>query len=94
MSLKKGSKIGRGYATVAADNGTNYRDIADVMTKSGTQMNHSSARNHVLRSMKKIVLSYAKNMSIDLSPDTIDEIARNPMLHDAIVDIAYTGVSK
>ncbi|NDD31357.1 MAG: hypothetical protein EB084_24160, partial [Proteobacteria bacterium] len=55
MALKKGTKIERGYATVDSD-GVNYREISEVMTEMGWPMNHSSARNYVLRAMRKFAV--------------------------------------
>ena len=49
--MKKGKKFDDGYATV--EDGVNYRDIAETMSEIGFKMNHSSARNHVIRVMKK-----------------------------------------
>ena len=59
MALKKGTTVDRGYATVATDEGVNYREIADTMTELGFPMNHSSARNYVLRVMRKFVDAFA-----------------------------------
>lgn len=78
MALKKGTKVDRGYATVATDEGDNYRDIAEVMTNMGYPMNHSSARNYVLRVMRQFVSAYSENMGLDLSDTQIDEVAKSP----------------
>jgi len=54
MSMPKGHKSKYGYATVTNDGGMGFHDIADRMTKSGDKMNHATARNVLLRALKKI----------------------------------------
>lgn len=74
------------YATVTED-GTNYREIADMMTTIGYKMNHSSARNYVLRVMKKFAHAITKNWNIDLSDDRLDQIIKDPQFQEGISDI-------
>ena len=45
----------KGYATTTETAGIDYRWIADEMTRRGHVLNHSSARNYVLRAMRKFV---------------------------------------
>ena len=87
MALRKGTRVDRGYATVAEDEGVNYREIADTMSDMGFLMNHSSARNYVLRVMRKFVVAFVEKWDLDLDDDKIDEIAKNPNFQHAIADI-------
>ena len=80
----------RGYATVADEEGVNYRDIADTMTILGFTMNHSSARNYVLRVMRKFVATYASEWGIELGDVDIDEIAKSPTFQAGVADILHT----
>jgi len=87
--LLKGRTIDRGHATVTENGGVDYREIADIMTELGYSMNHSSARNHVLRIMKK----FAEAIVIDYAPTAIsivDDIARSPSFQDGIADLLHT----
>jgi len=77
----------RKYASVVGDEGVNYRDIADVMTELGFDMNHSSARNHVLRIMRKFVLGLANNSGVKLSEKQIDVIAKSSAFQSNISDM-------
>lgn len=86
MALKKGTKVDRGYATVAIDEGENYRDIAETMTNLNFPMNHSSARNHVLRVMKKFVEAYSSEFNYELTDDQIDEVAKSPSFQLALAE--------
>jgi len=85
--LQRGVKIDRGYATVTANSGENYREIADLMTIMGFPMNHSSARNHVLRIMAKFAQAFAESLDLDLSEAKIAEIARSPSFQEGICEL-------
>ena len=90
MSLKRGAKILRGYATVSEDDGVNYRDIAETMTEMGFGMNHSSARNYVLRVMKKFVEALNEKWDLNLSDKKIEEITKSPDFQQGIAEILYS----
>jgi hypothetical protein len=87
MVLKKGTRVDRGYATVSEDDGINYREIADTMTRIGFTMNHSSARNYVLRVMRKFVVAYGQCWGFDLDEDRIDDIAKSPMFQQGVSEM-------
>jgi hypothetical protein len=72
------------HATVNVDSGENYREIAELMTMVGHPMNHSSARNHVIRVMRKFVLAIAKSWGTKLSDADIERIARDPQFQSEI----------
>lgn len=80
----------RGYATVADEEGVNYRDIADTMTLLSFPMNHSSARNYVLRVMRKFVAAYAEMWGIELGDVDIDEIAKSPTFQAGVADTLHS----
>lgn len=86
--MKKGKKIEQGYAT-SEEGGVNYRDIADTMTAIGYKMNHSSARNYVLRVMRKFIDEIADQYDIKLSDDAVDSIARSPLFQSGIADLLH-----
>lgn len=89
MALRRGMHVDRGYATVADDEGDNYREIADMMTELGFSMNHSSARNYVLRVMRKFAKAFSKEWEIELDEKRIDEVAKNPQFQHGIADILH-----
>lgn len=74
------------YATIT-DEGTNYREIADMMTMIGFKMNHSSARNYVLRIMKKFANAITKSWHIELTDNKLEQIIKNPNFQEGICDI-------
>lgn len=87
--LKKGSKFSRGYATVVEDEGINYREIADIMTEMGFIMNHSSARNYVLRVMSKFATAFNEKWKLGLTDEAMQNIAGSPQFQSAIADLLH-----
>jgi hypothetical protein len=90
MALKKGARVDRGYATVTDDEGVNYREIAEMMTEIGFTMNHSSARNYVLRVMRKFAVAFDESWDLDLTEDRIDEIAKSPFFQQGIAELLHS----
>lgn len=90
MALKRGTRVDRGYATVTSDDGVNYREISDMMTELGYPMNHSSARNYVIRIMKKFIETLANEYNIEVSNDRIEQIAKSPAFQHGIADLLQT----
>ena len=81
----------RKYSTTTEDDGVNYRDIAETMTLLGFPMNHSSARNHVVRVMKKFVAAYSIYMyGKDLSDERMIEIAKNPTFQSGVAELLHS----
>lgn len=92
MALRRGTRVDRGYATVAEDEGVNYREIADTMSEIGFNMNHSSARNYVLRVMRKFAKAFVEQFEADIDPDdekAIDELAKSPSFQHAVADLLH-----
>lgn len=89
MALRKGSKINRGYATVASDEGVNYREIADTMTELGFPMNHSSARNYVLRIMRKFAEAFATEWD-ELNEETrVEQVTKDPNFQQGVAELLH-----
>ena len=89
MVLKKGSKFVKGYATVLDDGGVNYREIADIMSEIGFVMNHSSARNYVLRVMMSFVEAFDDEWKLNLSDEKIRGAAASPQFQNVISDLLH-----
>lgn len=77
----------KNYMTAVEDDGINYREIASTMSELGFKMNHSSARNHVLRIMRKFIDEIAKQYNLKLSDDTKDSVVKVPMFQRGIADL-------
>ena len=87
MALRRGTRVDRGYATVAEDEGVNYREIADTMTELGFSMNHSSARNYVLRVMRKFAEAFTETLDLDYDDRRIDEISKDPIFQHGVAEL-------
>lgn len=87
MSMPKGKVIARGYATVVEDDGANYRNIAEQMTELGHKMNHASARNYVLRAMRKFALAFAEAKGETLTEDELDVVAKSPSFQSGVAEL-------
>lgn len=87
MALRRGMTVERGYATVAEDEGVNYREIADTMTELGFGMNHSSARNYVLRVMRKFAKAFTDALKVDMTETEIDELAKRPIFQHGVAEL-------
>lgn len=88
MSLRKGSKVERGYATVTGEEGVNYREISEVVSEMGWPMNHSSARNYVLRAMRKFADAYGGHVGVGVGVDA-DELAKSPLFQSFVSDVLH-----
>ena len=78
------------YATVAEEDGENYRDIASMMSELGFEMNHSSARNHIVRIMKRFAESFAEHLSDDVkTDDEMYRIAKDPMFQSSMSELLH-----
>ena len=75
------------YSTVTVDDGVNYREIADLMTIMGFPMNHSSARNHVLRTMKKFYIALAHEWDLSTDEESVMRIVKTPNFQHGIADL-------
>ncbi len=78
-----------GYATLIDDDGVNYREIAEIMTYMGYQMNHSSARNYVIRIMQKFAAELCDSWDVDADEKEIERIARDPRFQSTIAEIMH-----
>jgi hypothetical protein len=87
MPPRVGSKIERGYATITEEDGVNYRQIAQEMSDMGFEMNHSSARNYVLRVMKKMAEALIEEWNLSEQDYDIDEISKSPFFQNGISDV-------
>lgn len=85
--MKKIKNATTSYATVTHDDGVNYREIADTMTSIGFKMNHSSARNYVLRVMQKFAFAIVDQWDLSISEEELKKAVKTPQFQQAICDI-------
>ena len=86
MGMPQGFKSENGYATVT-DTGKGYREIAEHMTEIGFKMNHSTARNVFLSTMKKLAKEVCELYNVEVSNDEITRVASDPRFQSGLYDI-------
>lgn len=86
--MKKKEK--KTYATVFEDEGADYRLISQAMTDGGWKMNHTSARNHVLRIMSKFAIAYVEHLGLEPTEKRIMDIAKDSRFQSAISEMLQT----
>lgn len=87
MSMPKGIKIERGYATVTDLSGMDYRSIAEKMTEDGFKMNHATARNVFVKGLSKIAREVCVLYGQDCSPENLKSVAISPVFQNAIAEM-------
>tara|TARA_B100000902_G_C26492340_1_gene519914 strand:- start:87 stop:338 length:252 start_codon:yes stop_codon:yes gene_type:complete len=79
------------YITVKGFEGYSYSKVAEIMTKSGEKMNHSSVRNYVTNGFCKIVKNISNNYDLKYSDEEIKKIAQSEDFQDSIIKIMKRG---
>jgi len=72
------------YATVSEDEGVNYREIANMMTEIGFKMNHSSARNYVIRVMRKFADAILESWDLEVPEHRLEKIVKSHQFQKAV----------
>lgn len=75
------------YVTVKNNQGLGLHDIANVMTKSGDKMNHSTVRNIINRSFVKIAKNITNKFDLKYSNEEIFNIAKSPDFQESVVEL-------
>jgi len=75
------------YVTANDYDGLDYRSIAEIMTKDGHKMNHSSVRNYITRGFCRVVKGITKDYSISYTDEQIKKIAQSPDFQSSIIEI-------
>ena len=84
MSMPKGFKSENGYATSKSLCGKTYHEISDEMRAQGYKMNHSTARNIFISSLKKVAIEMTSLYNLKLTDAQIKKIAIDPRFQEAI----------
>jgi len=82
--MPKGFKSENGYATSKNLCGKTYHEISDIMKEKGFKMNHSTARNVFVSSLKKIASEVTSVYDLSLDEKAIKRIAIDPRFQEAI----------
>ena len=87
MSMPKGYKVDRGYATVNELGGLDYRSIAESMTDDGFKMNHATPRNVFVKGMSNIAREVCVLHGKECTPQNLKRVAIDPNFQNAIAEL-------
>ena len=94
MPMPKGHKLENGYSTSKSLGGDSYQEISDKMSDQGFKMNHSTARNVFVNSLKKIAKDVTSLYDIDCDDGELSRIAKDPRFQGAIVEFMRESKSE
>ena len=87
MPMPKGFKSENGYSTKKTLGGKSYHEISSIMSEKGYKMNHSTARNVFLSSMKKIAKEVCIVHGEEISSHDMYRIVADPRFQSGICEI-------
>ncbi len=89
--MKKDKKTTKAYITKGAfDGGSNFREIARVLTKTGKTINHATARNLMVSRIKKLLQSVTSKLTGDSLPaETVADLMKNQETYQMISDLLH-----
>lgn len=74
---------------VTLEDGIDFRRIAQIMTDSGHQMNHATARNVLMTSLNKLMHFISDKMGGNLSEEQVKELLKDQKVHEALAEILH-----
>jgi len=86
-------KTGSTRKYITLDDGTDFRKIAEAMTKAGFKMNHATARNQLMLAMEKLFSDIGKQLNVKLNKTQISGMLHSQEVHNALADILYMAVN-
>ena len=87
MTMPKGFKSEHGYASAKEYAGSDYRTIAENMTRDGFKMNHATARNVFLSALRKIAKPVHDLNGVSDDYDNLQRTAKDPRFQSGVAEI-------
>jgi len=87
MSMPSGKTFDHGYG-ISAPEGMGYREIAERMTEAGDKMNHSTARNVLLRALEKIAEPLVDAFSVEIGSNS-SIVAKDPRFQESMIALLH-----
>lgn len=87
MSMPSGKTFDHGYGARSPE-GMGYREIAEKMTESGDKMNHSTARNVLLRALEKIADPLVDAFSVEIGSSST-AVAKDPRFQESMIALLH-----
>lgn len=74
---------------VTLEDGTDFRQIAQIMSEAGFQMNHATARNVLMTSLGHLMGHISDEMGVEMTEGHIETMLRDQKVHEALSDVLY-----
>jgi hypothetical protein len=87
MSMPIGKTFNHGYGA-SAQGGMGYREIAEKMTSLGDKMNHSTARNILLRALEKLAEPLVAAFEDEACSDSA-MVAKDPRFQESMIAMLH-----
>lgn len=71
------------------NNGTDFRKMAEIMTKAGYKMNHATARNQLILAIETIVQHMSTNLKVKVTKANIKNFLNQQENHDDLSDVIF-----
>ncbi len=87
MSMPMGHKAEHGNSSISdVDGAHGYREISEIMTREGDEMNHATARHIFIRAMEKIAIRVSVGNGKRVTHDEIQRIAKDPRFQSSVME--------
>ena len=91
MSMPMGHKAEHGNSSISDIEGAHgYREISEIMTSEGDEMNHATARHVFIRAMEKIAVRVSIGNGKRVSQSEIQRIAKDPRFQSSVMEYLRT----
>lgn len=74
-------------SSYATTDGLSYREISEIMTKSGDKMNTATAREHFLRGLAKLFQAISIHNGVSISLKEAKDKVRDPEIQSALQEM-------
>lgn len=72
---------------ITLNDGIDFRAIAKKMSAAGYTMNHATARNVLISSIRMLLGNVASQFGIKITEEKMKELLQSQQLHDALSDV-------
>jgi len=79
---------------ITLEDGCDYRAIAKLMTNSGYPMNHATARNVFMSSMKLLFTKMGEQIGNPISIENMDDLLASQESYDSLQEVLYIAYSE
>ncbi len=79
---------------VTLEEGIDFRKIAKIMSDSGYQMNHATARNVLMSSLSNLFKHVSHQMGVDMTENQIKNFLKDQKVHEALSDVLFQAHKK